>query len=722
MKRSIALALIIPCLGRALPAQQESISPTPAPWQDAFGVAHLDGRTLGFGPRYTAEFDAQGLSFTPGLGAASPRPHQLSFELLSIRRGDTLVHAAEPTAPATCGNAVAYARGASIEERYEVQRDGVHQTFLFDEQPAGEGDLVVRGHLRTTLAEIGVHDDGSLSFEEPGLGGVRYGGVTGIDAAGRSAAGSLRLDGDALELVLPQSLVESAQYPLLLDPLVGSTFDVSETDLVSNPAVSYDVTHDNYLAVWDYEGTAGSHELRGVLVDGTTGAPGVVQILGTGSSVGYQASLANVNAVSRFLVAYRTDASVTDQEVRVRAIDADDGIESSFQVVGSGSVDHVQPDVGGRRATTGNESLLVWKEDLFGLRGAEITVNATGAPIVNTIFTLTTDPDDAHPAVSHADGPGDAYLVVWERDDNIFGLAADAAGNILAPEEQITLATTTNEKRNPDVDGDGTSFVVAYERAESFSPANFDIYAVPVVLEGGAFDVGSDDFVLVEGDQLSDELDPAVAHAGAKTFVAYSDNTSGSFDVYVAGLESLTAEICEPATEDLVGIGDHITPCLSAQWAGGPSAGDGLFLAWKGGEIQGQLLEAFGGGTVSDLGGGCAGGGTMTTSGIPAVGYGEFAFELAGADAAATGALLLISPPTLPFVCGCSTIFFSSFNFSASAVAGGATSQAVPIPCESSLAGTTVHAQWALYFTSTSPCVLFPNLAASNILEVNIDF
>jgi hypothetical protein len=690
-----------------------------APWRDARGVSVVDGRTFGFGPGYTVELDDRGMTYSPAFGPGSPRAHHLSFELLDVRRGAERVHAATPTAPAVAGDSVAFARG-SIVERYEMRADGVHQTFLFQEPLPGRGDLVVRGRVDTSFAGAFAAPGGGIAFEQPGIGVVEYGAVLGIDAAGREAAGELRLVGDELELVLPASLVDDAAYPLLLDPLVGTTVTLSGTGAVSSPAVAYDVTNDVYFVAWDHEPGGGLHELRGALVSAATGAVVASSLIGMNNTLEYQASVGNVNASDRFLLAYHSNAGgVPFAEVRAYAVSAVTGAQSGgLTVIGTGNSAHSRPDVGGVRNGSNDAALVVWKEDGFGLRGAQVTVETTGAPILDATFTVTSDPGDDNPAVSHAAGAlGSPYAVVWERAGDIWGRAIDSDGNELAPERQITLPLGFNVKARPDVDGDGTDFVVAWEREESLASPFRDVYAAPVTLAGGLLSVGT--VVAIEANADDDERNPAVAFAGDKSFVAYVD-TDGTDNVYVKGVATLTAEVCEVGMALNTPAEDR-APALASEWAGGSSAGDGLYVAWRGDEILGQRLEAFGGGVVTDLGGGCADGGTMDSKGPAAVGNQDFTLGLTGSGGSL--ALLSISLPTLPFICGsCETIVLGSFLDVPAPIAGGKASLPVPIPFDSALAGVQVHAQWTALGIATSPCALFPNVASSNRLEIGIEY
>jgi len=729
MHSSLALFLSASLLAPGLAAQvpdapeagSRSVAPTTAagsPWRAAHGVSTVDDRVFGFGPDYTAAFDARGMTYTPAFGPDSPRAHHLTFELTDVTRGGELVHAATPTSPEADGGSVAFARGA-IVERYEMLANGVHQTFLFQEPLPGSGDLVVRGTIDTSLSGVFAAAGGALDFEEPGLGTVTFGGVLGIDAAGDEAEGELRLDGNVLSLVLPASFVDGAAYPLLLDPLIGVTETLSSTGAVSAPTVAYDLSNDNYYVAWDHEPGGGLHELRGALVSASTGNLIASSLIGVSNTLEYQASLGGVNASDRFLLAYHSNsAGVPFAEVRVYGISASSGAQSGgYTVIGTGNSNHARPVVGGVRNPSNDKALVVWREDGFGLRGAQVTLGTSGAPVLDATFTVTSDPNDDRPAVSHASGVvGTAYAVVWERGSEVFGLAIDSDGNVLAPETQITLAFGSNVKSRPSVDGNGTDFVAAWERTEDFS-SDRDIYAAPITFTGSALSVGA--IVGIETGAGDDERNPAVAYAGAKSFVAFVD-TDGTDNVYVKGVVTATAEIAEAEMAFNTPAEDR-APALASEWAGGQNAGDGVYLAWRADEILGQRLEAFGGGTVTNLGGGCGGGGTMFASGVAAVGNADFRLDVSGVNAPVV--MLSISNPTLPFICGpCETIVFSSFLDIVAPAAGGVAKVNTPIPFDMGLAGVQVHAQFTAIGTPGSPCALIQNVASSNRLEIGIEY
>ena len=81
--------------------------------------------------------------------------------------------------------------------------------------------------------------------------------------------------------------------------------------------------------------------------------------------------------------------------------------------------------------------------------------------------------------------------------------------------------------------------------------------------------------------------------------------------------------------------------------------------------------------------------------------------------------LLVVKPPSAPFVCGSCSVVLPGAAF-AVPLSGGAASQPLPIPCDSGLVGAQIDTQWAVLGTSTIPCPLFGNVSASARLRLTI--
>ena len=180
---------------------------------ESCGLRAEGGGFVAGGPGYAARFGGKGLVFTPALGSATEGDRPLAFHLESIARGAAeRFRRAGALAPRRAGMTVRYELAPGWSETYEVRPEGVEQRFVFEELPAGSGDLVVRGRVGTDLPRPapGLHR-GGLGYEVPGLGGVRFGPVTGIDATGARCEGWLRAEGEHLELGLPGAFVDRAR-------------------------------------------------------------------------------------------------------------------------------------------------------------------------------------------------------------------------------------------------------------------------------------------------------------------------------------------------------------------------------------------------------------------------------------------------------------------------------------------------------------------------------
>ncbi|MBI1381513.1 MAG: hypothetical protein GC161_10560 [Planctomycetaceae bacterium] len=231
-----------------------------------FGLVEQFGELSAQGPDYRAHFHPLGFEFVPALGLLAPKEYPLAFELQSVRGGDVTFAQGGLVLPTREDPFAVYERGA-VRERYEARADGVELTFEFSSLPTGGGDLVVRGRIDCELPAR-IEPSGSILFEAEGLGGIRIGGVVGIDAKGRRAVGSSRMDGDVLELRLPADFVGSAELPLILDPLIGTVQHVTgvKTDPQLHVIASSSQTP-GYAVAFEREFAANSIQVYGQRLD-----------------------------------------------------------------------------------------------------------------------------------------------------------------------------------------------------------------------------------------------------------------------------------------------------------------------------------------------------------------------------------------------------------------------------------------------------------------------
>jgi hypothetical protein len=131
-------------------------------------------------------------------------------------------------------------------------------------------------------------------------------------------------------------------------------------------------------------------------------------------------------------------------------------------------------------------------------------------------------------------------------------------------------------------------------------------------------------------------------------------------------------------------------------------------------------IGAYGGGLVADLGGGCGAGGALAASGPAAIGNRGFGLTLAGADLAATLAVVVAGTgPGTP--CGACELTPPAYGYWVSGVVSGGFALPIPLPCDAGLVGAQVVWQTGA-LPSAGPCPLLSGFAMSNRLQTTLDW
>ncbi|TAJ08167.1 MAG: hypothetical protein EPO68_15750 [Planctomycetota bacterium] len=718
--------------------------------RDAVGLDVVNGALHGVGPTYKVAFAPGGFTYTTLLGSQAPERGTLSYELASIRVGShELLGSAWSVEPSHDGLVAAYARTASIREEYIVQRDGLEQRFVFAALPEVDGDLVVRAHVHTSLVAEGRGSfPNGLRFEAPGYGSFVYGGVTGIDATGRTVAGDLRFDGEHLELSLPADFVASAALPLTLDPLLGGNQMVSDGSDSSDPDIAYDLTTDAYLVAWERQWSSMDFDVYAQRVASAGGLIGPMILLELGAStVSLSPTVANNNGANRFLVAWQQGPSVLGlHDIVCRAVNASDGAMSSLVTIASDPADEIDADAGGESRVGFSNVQVVWNQRWAGIRGAAVSVPSSGDPSVAANYAVPcsvphSDGVDGKPSISKSGGGTGRYVIVWQHlfpwyfggDHDIIGIVVDSNGMVAAATEFLLSTDTGPDEEDADVDGDGSDFVVVYERRPAPGLGEYDVHCFRVHIDGvGPSTVGPE--VVVEAGVNDAEVDPAIVLVGGssgitKYAVAWADHVSAlDYDVYYRELDPADCLAC--GTTKTFGTGTTSYDGnveLASQRSGGGTGdrGMGAFEATNVapgfvGSIQTQkfTMESAGG-SVVNLGGGCAGGGFAAVSGAAAIGNKTFAITLSGASPAAAVAVLNLSFAATWMPCGSCNAPLPGITYTKIPV-GGSASLTLPIPCDVSAIGVVANVDWIVGLVPSSPCPAFANIANSNVLRLTV--
>lgn len=219
-----------------------------------------------YGPDYKVSFH-DGFAFYPFVGPKLP--HQpFQWRTVSVRAGEHELLAADRGAvPRADGFWCSYDLGP-VTERYEVRDEGVEQSFVVRERPPA-GDLVVMGEVTTPLrlpATAANHGPLSLCLPD-GTPVVGYGAAFAIDARGVKTPITTATEGNRIVLRVAAEVVAGATFPLVIDPLVGSTI----LGLGSGPVEDLDVLYEQQTPsasqagtwyTWTIEVAAGDRDLR----------------------------------------------------------------------------------------------------------------------------------------------------------------------------------------------------------------------------------------------------------------------------------------------------------------------------------------------------------------------------------------------------------------------------------------------------------------------------
>lgn len=190
-------------------------------------------RATNHAQEYAIEIDGGRLRLSAGPAVT---PWSLTMEWTGVGRGDELEPVPAVSSPVeVSGNRLAFARGGGLEEWYLNGPLGLEQGFVLTEPPGGRsGGHAATIELRWTgdFATQTSSDQRGVALSGPeGSPGLRYAGLTVVDATGAELRAWMEARGDAIRVRLDDS---AARYPVVVDPL----FDAQEMLLASSGVAS----------------------------------------------------------------------------------------------------------------------------------------------------------------------------------------------------------------------------------------------------------------------------------------------------------------------------------------------------------------------------------------------------------------------------------------------------------------------------------------------------
>ena len=684
-------------------AAEPTTSPTSAV-RHAVGLNAIADGARGAGPDYAVRFRADGSTFAAAGGVADAlltlRPIDLS------RGGRTLPGFLPVSEPIVDGVVAVYERGPGVCEEWRLSVPGVELRVVFQDRPAGDGDLIARYRLNTRLATTSSGDvSNGLVLAAGGVPAIMIGGVTGVDARGMTMPGRMRLDGDELTLSLPAAFVDRAAYPLVLDPLISNLIPLGADPALAEfaPQAAYDVTHDVSLVAWRMT-ICGVDQIRAQLIGADGELVGGLLILSeddfdcgdpdddiiVDSVPLVVPHVANVNLTDRFLVAWGS------QQIVGRCVDAVDGKLSPLAtlVEGWGPL----KDIGGEATLVDNEAILVGVRD-GSIMAAQVTVPTSGPPSFLGDAKLG---QGSEPNISKSGGASGRYMVAWQWNDRVWGAVIDRNLAVLDPD--VAVHNGPEVGWLPKVDGDGERWMVTYFRGEDHVGRLFRMIPAGAISES--------DLVLAQS-TLSFTHD--VAWLGDSYLVVRHDHQ--------AGQSFLTASAIEPFGDDVFSCdgpftfaeGFHASAYyqnldIAPRRAGGATdPEDRALLTYGGGTSPFDVWAvayAPTDGMVTNLGGGCGETGRVYTY-CPVVGNDPFHIRLRDSYPNAEVVLLLgVAPADIP--CGPCSIrvdpMWAKQEYLGKTDPRGDLDRAMPLSSSPTLAGYDFYAQFAVLPPGPPPC------------------
>lgn len=211
----------------------------------------------------------------------------------------------------------------SVTRGSESVRAGTHvleQRWHLLEPPPGLGDLVV---TVPTRAELVRSDQDGLYLRTDSSGMIfRYGHATWIDRRGDEVAVPARREADGIVLRVPAHVVDTATYPVVLDPVIGPEVPVdpaiypSTTGGSGTRGVAWDGSQ--YLVVWRDAGQDLVPPLPHIRANRVSAGGAVLD--GAGFQVAEGSFPGVGSSGTEFLVAYRAPGPPTMSDLRIRRV------------------------------------------------------------------------------------------------------------------------------------------------------------------------------------------------------------------------------------------------------------------------------------------------------------------------------------------------------------------------------------------------------------------
>lgn len=454
-------------------------------------------------------------------------PAALSLQTILVTRGDTTIAEAHDAAPARSrleadgsitlvhGGHGGHGGQSEVAERIQNDDGGVEQSWRFDREPAGRGDLIV--HVRASGQRYVASTDHGLHFD-----GLRYGTATWVDANGKRTTVMPRFSDGEIVMSVPASVVAGSAYPAVLDPTVAAEQQIDQPiagssaggDQIS-PSVASSGPGKGYFAVWfDRRGIRPAIYGARIATDGKvlddTGIPIATSVGSTQPTI--------VSSGSGYIVVWAVSYVDIYQAPGIYAVRLDANgapLDPAPVPVAVNQTNVQQPTA----AFDGASWLVAWNRysggttnnDVFGAR-----LGKTG-PVIDTAPIVISNEIDAEYA-SLVTFDGTDFLVLWRGATGIFGKKFGKDGKAIGA--RLSFVSAAESIYDVGTAFDGTRHLIVWT---SYNPTtSSDVYARRFDRSGTALDAAP---IAISVDPSYEER-PRVAFDGTDFFITWSRSTT----------------------------------------------------------------------------------------------------------------------------------------------------------------------------------------------------
>ena len=287
-------------------------------------------------------------------------------------------------------------------------------------------------------------------------------------------------------------------------PITDNIVVRDEAHALVAPVVAYSTISNTYLVVWDDQ-DEGDVEARVVNADGTLGAAFNVfdAVTVTEPAIAYNAT------VNEYLAVFAYEAAPTNSDIYGQRVLANGTVSGAAFPICSNTDDQFNPDV--VYNATADEYLVVWYDerdlattgwDIYGQRvAASGSVTVTGAAIaVSTASGHQYDP------VVDWDDARNEYLVVWRDGRNFVAAGYDVYGQRLSgaggPLGEVPVVTASGTQTAPHVNYISTlgRYFVTWADDRNAATTGWDLYGQNLNADGSPY-LGPVAYFVFTGDQ-----------------------------------------------------------------------------------------------------------------------------------------------------------------------------------------------------------------------------